>query len=240
MIFSSDGRRLVTSLIVVITTVIILILLVVNLNCIIFTEATVNTTTSTSSFISQTTTQPTPTHNPVNVTTTTATIQVAANSKVVLPLETGLAASLGISDNIITGKPVVLTKIKDPSSNLTSGSGGGMANTVSTTDINSQMAHSNNNLINDSNISTMNDTTNSTSSSSSISNSSSSSQDASHESPCPLAEIDKVVNTTNPNSNDTMRYFDIDYAVKTFQDSMVDRNSISLYHYLNGFKELMK
>lgn len=42
-----------------------------------------------------------------------------------------------------------------------------------------------------------------------------------------------------PGANGT-RCFDIDFAGQSFIDSMVDRNAISLHHYLNGFKELMK
>lgn len=56
--------------------------------------------------------------------------------------------------------------------------------------------------------------------------------------PCHLPTPDRN-NVTNGN-NETSKYFDIDYASKTFQDSMVDKNAISLHHYLNGFKELMK
>lgn len=34
--------------------------------------------------------------------------------------------------------------------------------------------------------------------------------------------------------------FDIDYATKLFEDSMADKEAISLQLYLNGFKEMMK
>lgn len=54
--------------------------------------------------------------------------------------------------------------------------------------------------------------------------------------PCPLPTPDR----NNQTANETSKYFDIDYAIKTFQDSMEDKNAISLHHYLNGFKELMK
>lgn len=61
--------------------------------------------------------------------------------------------------------------------------------------------------------------------------------------PCASSQeaLDKL--SSSPSSgavNETARHFDIDYASKTFEDSMADRNSISLNHYLNGFKELMK
>lgn len=47
-------------------------------------------------------------------------------------------------------------------------------------------------------------------------------------------------NNLTASGNETTRYFDIDYASKTFEESMADKNAISLHHYLNGFKELMK
>lgn len=42
------------------------------------------------------------------------------------------------------------------------------------------------------------------------------------------------------NVNETSKFFDIDYASKCFEDSMSDKNAISLNFYINGFKELMK
>ena len=45
---------------------------------------------------------------------------------------------------------------------------------------------------------------------------------------------------TKSQANETSKYFDIDYACNTFHESMNDKNAISLNHYLNGFKELMK
>lgn len=47
-------------------------------------------------------------------------------------------------------------------------------------------------------------------------------------------------NNLTSTNNETLRYFDIDYASDTFDLSMADKNAISLHHYLNGFKELMK
>lgn len=248
MIFSSDGRRLVTSLIVVVTTVILLILLVVNLNCIIFTEATVNTT---SSHLSQTSTQSTLTHNPnatSNVSNTTpspsssslttvaptTTLIAATDTLLALPPEAGLAATAGISDNIITGQSVVSAKIKDSAGGNLTSAGTLVSNNNNVNLLKSQVA-ANNNLIDNS----INHNMNSTSSNSTSANN----QDHATVSlqPCPIPDSDKVANSTSlSNSNETARYFDIDYAVNTFQDSMADKNAISLYHYLNGFKELMK
>lgn len=69
--------------------------------------------------------------------------------------------------------------------------------------------------------------------------SNSSTGDEASRNPCPTPTPDRnlITNTTN---NDTMRYFDIDYASTTFEESMKDKSAISLHHYLNGFKELMK
>lgn len=36
------------------------------------------------------------------------------------------------------------------------------------------------------------------------------------------------------------KYFDVEYASKTFEESMLDRTAICLELYLCGFKELLK
>lgn len=48
------------------------------------------------------------------------------------------------------------------------------------------------------------------------------------------------INESSSSATTNSRYFDLDYAGNVFQDSMSDKNAISLDHYLEGFKELMK
>lgn len=66
----------------------------------------------------------------------------------------------------------------------------------------------------------------------------------SKEDPCavatPYIRLQTNSNNQTSSTNETSKYFDIEYACKTFEDSMADKNAILLHHYLNGFKELMK
>lgn len=50
----------------------------------------------------------------------------------------------------------------------------------------------------------------------------------------------KNMNATASPNGDLSTYFDIELASRSFESSMMDRNAISLHHYLLGFKELMK
>lgn len=172
VISSSNRRKLVTSLILVTTTIILtLVLLIVNLNCNIFTEATVNTTLTTS---------PIPLTTPSPVTT--------------------LSPSVG-PPFASSQPPILTTNSGRPEADLVG------QNTAQVTLMANVVA---------------NETTNNGSSA------------------VNSTKADPCISPTPDRKNETSKYFDIDYASRTFQESMVEKGAISLHHYLNGFKELMK
>lgn len=211
---SINGRRLVTSLILVIpTTIILLVLLIVNLNCNIFTEATVNTTLTTSPIPQTTpssvTTLP-PLVGPSFTSTQTPPVSVTTNGGRSEADLVGQSTANSINNTIGGSEQTILAKIKDIS----------LPKTTSKTN------------------NTATDQPMASETSNEATTNSSSPGDSTKPDPCLSLTPDRN-NATNGN-NEKSKYFDIDYASKTFQDSMVDKDAISLHHYLNGFKELMK
>lgn len=221
-IFSFNGRRLVTSLILVITTLILLILLIVNLNCNIFTEATVNTTSNSAPNSHSSPRSPTTqvkqsqsVKNSTNPIDGNGDGSIASSNSGGSP-ETDIVGPVG-SESQHFVKPV-LAKIKNSELDSITGESNSLSTPTTTipTTINSslgglQMANS--------------------ASANNISN-----EDAQDRGPCKTITSFK----NKMPSNETSKYFDIDYASKIFEESMADKNAISLDHYLEGFKELLK
>lgn len=187
-------------------------MLIVNLNCIIFTEATVNTTLTTSP-IPQTTPSSVTTLSPSagpSLTSSQTPILLTTNSGHSEADLVGQNTAISINNTIGGSEQSSSAKIKEFSLPVTT-------NKTNNTSVEQLMATE--------------PADGATTNSSSIVN---------------QAKIDHCItptpdrnNATNSN-NEISKYFDIDYASKTFQDSMVDKTAISLHHYLNGFKELMK
>lgn len=273
-----------TSLILVITTIVLFVLLIVNLDCIIFTEATVNTSSTTS--------PPPPPHpiatkfptfiksllikQPQNVNnsnnnnhssnniiadstkppefnqTLTSLDQISGSNKTNTPTTTTtptISTSAPTPTNSLGS--IVLAKLNNIFNKTGAPSGGDVSrtnHTVATTTQDSLLAtpssiatNINNNHISDPIPAVTTTTTTTTPASTkpeqtsmSSANSSDATTQVTTNEPCALPTPDR--NT----ANDTSKYFDIDYAIRAFEESMVDKNAISLHHYLNGFKELMK
>ena len=228
-------------MILVITSIILLILLIVNLDCIKFTEATVNTSTtatslSTASIVGNPTQAKTPLspNSIFGLSTKPPPTQLAANSTSDQNNEAGpsqnttTTASNSIENNNDLNT-VSLAKIKNSDSNVAGGGDIELANITTTTPDSSAISTTNN----------INSITNDSLGSQQTNMSSNSNElEQPQAKPCPMPTPDR--NQLSAAANETSKYFDIDYAATTFQSSMADKNAISLHHYLNGFKELMK
>lgn len=302
-----------TSLILVITTLIVLILLIVNLNCNIFTEATVNNSTSnttskpgTSSLVASTsplqappaitppssnhlpdrvlsqpkeapaggTPIPSPQSEPSSLPDSKATNQhphphphpnhpdLQASVVPNLPPsarsvnnnanagdlgDLSSSAKQDNSANDIAKQPIVLAKTKTAieqrtnsdknnsnSNNNITGGGGIESNSLSSSDSTSNTTSTTTALQMDG--STGGGGGGSPAQNGSATATNGETSDKAREEPCPeTAQLNRTVGY-----GEATKYFDIDYASKTFEVSMVDKNAIQLHSYINGFKELMK
>jgi len=257
VIFSFNGRRLVTSLILLIATIILSILLIVNFDYIIFTEASVNTSSQASLTsttprqlsvlsISTATTLSSIPPKEANITTTNSSFISKQPGIIESPrLDTIQIDSRSTNDSRPTGDTgqnnnsliVVLAKIKSTEGNIVERVDNTSASTTPDESIggletaNNNQISGNNILGNDLSISQLSGSGMNSGKSETVAKDEKKSGDH-----CPAPTPDR----NSVSNNETSKYFDIDYAIKTFEDSMVDKDAISLHHYLNGFKELMK